>query len=188
MAKNEVRGVTNTQLFRRLADMSNGGHGVVILCNRADWIDNVIRTAQKDAFPGMKKRPLWSHCAFVAEPYRGKDTIVLESTVPKIDSLAKALKAIDPIRKGKFGGVKQSPLSAFCSDSWMPNVALMDFAPSASDVKKIVAEGERMRAKKVRYPAAVSWHVGLLHRLGGSRSARVCPSRATCRTRSPSRP
>lgn len=151
MAKNEVRKVTNAQLFGRLADMSNGGHGVVILCNRADWIDDVIRAAQRDAFPGMNKPSLWSHCAFVAEPYCGKDTVVMESTVPKLNSLP---KAIDAIAKGKLGGVKKTPLSEFYSGKWMPNVALMDFALSGAEAVKITAEGDRMRASKTYYPAA----------------------------------
>lgn len=169
MAINEVKGVTNGQLLARLADMSNGGQGVVIQACGNDWISDVIREAEKDAFPRMKKRSLWSHTAFVAEPYHGPDTIVLESTVPKIDSLPKLLKAIDAIVKGRFGGVQRRRLAAFTSAKGRPNLGLMDFSPSPKEVDKIVAEGEKMLADKTYYPAAglvgtwafyLLWHLG----------------------------
>jgi len=168
MAKNVVRGVTNGRLLARLADMSNGGQGVVLLASGNDWISDVIREAEQSAFRA-RKRSLWSHAAFVAEPYRGPDTIVLESTVPKVDSVAKLLKAVDAIVRGKFGGVHERRLSAFTSAKGRPNLALMDFAPTATEVRKLVAEGRKILAKPTYYPAAGlvgTWAFYLVWQLG----------------------
>jgi len=154
MAHTKLTGVTNRALLSRLSNFPNGGHGAIILCNRADWVDDVIRVAQKDAFPAPKKRSLWSHCLVVAEPFRGDETLTMESTVPKIDSAGRALAAAGDILAGKWGGVRRSRLRMLYKGSFMPNMAILDFSLTAAQAGRAIAEGEKMRADKTYYPAA----------------------------------
>jgi hypothetical protein len=153
MARTKLTGITNRALLRRLEKFPNGGHGAVILCNRADWVDDVIRLAQKDAFPGTKRRSLWSHCLIVAEPYRGEDTLVMESTVPVIDSAKRALDAAGAILAGKWGGVRCSRLKSLYRGSWMPNMAVLDFSLSSQQATRAIGEGRKMEKDRTYYPA-----------------------------------
>jgi len=155
MARTKLAGITNKKLLQRLGDFSSGGHGAVILLNRADWVDDVIRVAERDGFePRMTRRSLWSHCLIVAEPYRGDETWTLESTVPAITSAAKALAAAVKMLEGRWGGVRWGHLGEIYSAAKKPNMAVMDFGLGSAQAGLAVRDGDRMERSRTYYPAA----------------------------------